>query len=372
MWIVIAVVIALLVVMKLFELDFSSIGNAIANKEEGIVSSVSQGNYPISLTSSKNAGFGSISGNVYALTDLNLNIINTSDGEVKLCYEHRLSNPVIDVNGGYAVLYDQGGLTYSLHSASETVYTDKADNSILCAAVSQTGNVALATTSDSAKTTIKVYNKSLDEKFSFDVSYGYVTAIAMDSRGTRLAFSAVNSEGAKLKTVVYTMNISDTEPRGEFEYPVSSVVDLSFNGSDAYVVGNDFVSTITSLKKEHKVFEQGSISLVSYCYDSSSRLVVAFAEFEGATSNSVAIVKPSGKVYSQASDLPEIKALSASSSTVTVLSGNELISYKASNFEEKQRQIAFESYSAIQHISTKVFVRYQSFVDIVDNKDNNE
>ena len=368
MWIIIAVIIVLLVVMKLFELDFSSIGNAISGKEESIVSSVSSGNYPVTLTSSKNIAFGSISGNVYALTDLDLNIISSSNGEVKQNYEHRLANPVIDVNGGYAVLFDQGGTAYSLHTPTDTVYTDKADNSILCAAVSQTGTVALATTSDCAKTTIKVYSKSLDEKFSFDVSYGYVSALAIDSRGTRLAFAAVNSEGAKLKTVVYTMNISDDKPRGEFEYLVSSVVDLQFNSSDVYVVGNDFVSVISSLKKERKAFEQGSISLVSYCYDTSNRLVIAYADFEGSVSDSVAIVKPSGRVSSKGTDLPEIKAITASSSTVSILSGNELISYKSSNFEERQKLIALESYSDIQQMSSKIFVRYQSFVDLAENE----
>ncbi len=371
MWIIIIAVIIVLVVMKLFELDFSSVGKVISGTEEGIVSSVTQDSYPVTLTSSKNIAFGSMAGNVYALTDLDFNVINSSSGEVRLNYEHRLANPVIDVDGGYALLFDQGGTTYSLHTPSETVYTDKADNAILCGAVSQTGAVALATTSDSAKTTIKIYSKSLDEKFSFDVSYGYVTAIAVDSRGTRVAFAAVNSDSAKLKTVVYTMNISDDEPRGEFEYVASSVVDLQFNSSSVYVVGDDFVSVISSLKKERTVFEQGSINLVSYCYDTSNRLVLAYADYQGAVNDSVAVVKPSGKVASECKELPEIKALTASSSTVSILSGNELISYKASDFEEKQRLIVFETYADIQQMSSKIFVRYQSFVDVADNADNN-
>ena len=167
------------------------------------------------------------------------------------------------------------------------------------------------------------------------------------------------------------MNISDDEPRGEFEYVASSVVDLQFNSSSVYVVGDDFVSVISSLKKERTVFEQGSINLVSYCYDTSNRLVLAYADYQGAVNDSVAVVKPSGKVASECKELPEIKALTASSSTVSILSGNELISYKASDFEEKQRLIVFETYADIQQMSSKIFVRYQSFVDVADNADNN-
>ncbi len=365
-WFAIAAVILVLAVMKLFELDFSSIGNSISGGDGSIVSSVSQSSYPVNLTSSDNAAFGSISGNIYALTDLDFSVVNPSNGEVKLNFEHRFANPVIDVNGGYAVLYDQGGLAYSLNNASETVYNDKTDNPILCAAVSQSGVVALATTSDNAKTTIRVYSRSLDEKFSFDVSFGYVSALAIDSKGTRIAFAAVNSENAKLKTVVYTMNISDDEPRGQFEYSASSVVDLQFDSSNIYIVGDDFVSVVTSLKKEHKVLEQGSMNLISYCYDSSNRLVVAYSEFDGANNSAVSVIKSSGKVYSSKSDLPETRQVTASSSIITILSGNELISYKASDFEEKKRLIASESYSAIQQMSSKVFVRYQSVIDVAD------
>lgn len=83
----------------------------------------------------------------------------------------------------------------------------------------------------------------------------------MDSRGSRVAFAAVSSENARFKTVVYTMNVDDTEPRAQFEYTGSSVLELRFSSTDLFVVGNDFVSVIDSLKTENRYMSRAQSAL---------------------------------------------------------------------------------------------------------------
>lgn len=360
-WIIIILVIIALLVMKLCEIDFSSIGIKGA-PSAGAASE--QGGFPFELQSGGDSSFGELSDNIYVLNDNSLTVIGRSDAKELLSVQHGYSNPIIETAGSYSVLYDQGAASYMLCSKSEQIYEDKADNIILCADVSDSGSVVICTTSDSAKTSIKLLNKSLNEKFSYDVQDGFVTAVAADSRGSRLAFAVVSSENAAFKTTVYTMNIDDESPRAQFVY-YSSVLDLEFKSSDLYVVGADFVSVISSLKNETKVFEQGSASVVSYCFNSSKELVYAYSDYDGSSETKIALVKASGRAEEITSVDSKIKDITASSSHVSVLTSGSVVSYKISNGEETAVYNADDSYTSIQQMSSKIFAKHQTRVELL-------
>ena len=91
-----------------------------------------------------------------------------------MCKPLITANPIVETAGSYSLLYDQGGTAYRLDTEKKNVYSDKSDNQLLCAGASESGSVVLCTTSDSAKSNVSVYNKSLKKKMSYDVANGYV------------------------------------------------------------------------------------------------------------------------------------------------------------------------------------------------------
>lgn len=359
-WIAIILVIIALLVMKLCEIDFSSIGD----KSESSVSVTGGGAFPFKLQSGEDLGFGVFSDNIYALNGSAFTVIGEADGRELLSVEHGYANPIVETAGSYCVLYDQGSGAYMLCSKKNQIYENKSDNSILCADVSDSGCVLLCTTSDTARCVIKLYNKSLDEKFSYDIADGFVTSVAVDGRGSRIAFAVVSSENARFKTTVYTMNTDDEAPRAQFVYS-SSVLDLEFKSTDLYIVGTDFVSTVSSLKNETKVFEEGNVSTVSHCFNSSGNLVYAYTDYEGAGETSVAYVKPSGNVTAVTVISGRVKDITASSSRVSVLTDSSVFSYKISSGEQLQSFEVDDSYTSIQQMSSKIFAKRGTNIELI-------
>ncbi|MCC8016673.1 MAG: DUF5711 family protein [Clostridiales bacterium] len=360
-WIIIAIIIAALLVMRICEIDFSNAGSGSSS------SGSSAAGFPFELYSGADVSFGELGNNIYVLSDTSYTVINPSSGNALQNFEHGYSNPLTKSSGNYSIIYDQGGYSYRLVSSKEVVYDTKSDNAILCADVSSSGNVAVCTTSDDAKSTVTVYNKSSDKKFSFNVTYGYVTSVAIDSRGSRIAFAALNSENAKLKTVVFTMNIDDSSPRAQFEYVSSDIYDLKFSSTDLFVVGSDFISVISSLKNENKVFESGNVNTVSYCFNPSGALVYVYSDYLG-SENNVAVIKSSGTVSNVAKISAQVKDVSASSSRISVLTDDSVFTYKSSNGELKNTVSVDDSYTYIQHISSKIFTKRQTMVELLNEK----
>lgn len=356
-WAVIGVIVAVLLVMRIAEIDFSSVGNTDSNTASGQSSG-----YPYSLSSGSDLYFGAVGSDIAVLEDTAYTVLNSSNGNVIFTADHGYSNPVIVTAGSYSLLYDQGGVSYRLDSDSKNIYQEKASQTVLCADVSDSGAVAIAQTGADSLSTVSVYGKSLNQKFSYDVN-GYVTNVAVDSRGSRVAFAVVSSENARLKTVVYTMNVDDTEPRAQFEFIGSSVFTLRFSSTDLFVVGSDFVSVISSLKDINTVFEQGAVNTVSYSFSSNGSLVYAYTAYSGSADNIISVVKPSGRVAQVASVSSAVKDITGTSSRVSVLTADSVITYKISNSEVLCTYPVDDSYSSIVQVSSDVYARHQASVE---------
>ncbi len=360
-WIVICLVVAALIVMRVAEIDFSSIGGSASSQSQS-------SGFPYQLASGSDLYFGSVGNDLCLLEDSTYTVLDSSDAEVKYSFEHGYSNPIVKTAGSYSLLYDQGGVSYRLDTNSENVYQEKTQSSLICADVSDSGTVALATTSDSALSTITVYNKSLKQKFTYDVTAGYVTSVAVDSRGSRVAFAAVSSENARFKTVVYTMNVDDTEPRAQFEYTGSSVLELRFSSTDLFVVGNDFVSVIDSLKTEKQIYEPGTVGLVSYSFTPDGSLIYVYTAYSGSADNNISVVKPSGKVIEVASTDSAVKDVTGSSTRVTILTSESVVTYKISNSKVLAESRVDDSYSSVMQITSDVYARHQAVVELLGSE----
>lgn len=360
-WIVICLVVAALIVMRVAEIDFSSIGGSASSQSQS-------SGFPHQLASGSDLYFGSVGNDLCLLEDSTYTVLDSSDAEVKYSFEHGYSNPVVKTAGSYSLLYDQGGVSYRLDTNSENVYQEKTQSSLICADVSDSGTVALATTSDSALSTITVYNKSLKQKFTYDVTAGYVTSVAVDSRGSRVAFAAVSSENARFKTVVYTMNVDDTEPRAQFEYTGSSVLELRFSSTDLFVVGNDFVSVIDSLKTEKQIYEPSTVGLVSYSFTPDGSLIYVYTAYSGSADNNISVVKPSGKVIEVASTDSAVKDVTGSSTRVTILTSESVVTYKISNSKVLAESRVDDSYSSVMQITSDVYARHQAVVELLGSE----
>lgn len=363
-WCVVLVIVLVLLIMKLCEIDYTELKNQISAKISESQSVSDNEKFPYVLDNSDDIVLNELGNKISVMNDETLAVVDSSDAKQIFIDDHGFSNPVINVRGSYAVAFDQGSNKYRLDTSKGNVYKSTADNTILCACTSASGTVAMALTSSDAKSEIVVLNKSLNEKLRYSVSAGYVTDIAVDDNANRIAFAVIYSENAAFYTTVYTMNVDDAAPKAEFTFP-STVLDIRFSGSKLFVVGMDFVSIISSMKNEEKIFEQGSINVVSFSYNSGDNLVLAYSEYTGQTDQKIALIAPSGKIRTNMTVNANIKDISASSSEISVLTDDSVIVYSIRNGEVKNQYVVDDSYSSILQMSSKIFAKHRSYIELL-------
>ena len=365
-WVLLIAVIVALGVIKLSEINFSSLFSSIG-ESSGLSETVSDdSNFPYRISGEGNSQLAVIGNRIAILNDSVYTVINSSNAQERIKDEHGYVNPILRVSGGYSVLFDQGANTYRLDSATENIYENSVDEEILCADVSDTGVVAIASVSGIHKSRITVYGKSFTERMNYEISGGYITSIDISDNSRYVAVTVMSSENAKIKSTLYIMSVGYNEPKAKFEYLGSAILDIHFSSNDLYVVGNDFVSVINSLEKEIAVYGQGSIDTVAYCYNPSDVLIIAYGEYVGAPNNIISYVKASGQIKTQIEVSSQIKDVTASGTEMTALTGGEIISFKISNGKETRRLSVDDSYTEIAQMSSKIYGMRSSKLELVN------
>lgn len=364
-WIVIFIIIAVLAVMKICEININSVKENFTDADGNftITQGVTDDNFPYNIDSSRNVTLKEVNKKIGVLTPTGFSIIDSKNADVKYTFDHGYSNPILRNSGIYTLIFDQGDKSMRLDTTSENVYETEAKTNIFCADVAKNGSIVYAAASKEKKCDILVYNKSMKNQLSYSISDGYVIAAAINDSGNKISFVAVNSENAQLKSTLYTMNVGENEIKEKIELPQGNVVDIEYSSNNVYVIGDSYLSVITNQKKAQTVYKQGSISTVAYTFTPSNELVFIYNSYTNSTENVIARVKSNGKIRKEGKISGNVKSVSASSSAVSVLTGNEIVSFKLSNLEKTGSTAVEDSVKSICRMGTDVFVHRQSLID---------
>ena len=184
----------------------------------GIAVSISQtfamlgaGSYPIELESNETINTVSKGSYSYVLTNSHIYSFSSS-GKVMLNYAHRFENPVIKTSASGAIVFNQGGTEAYIFDIKELKSTIKTKKSILTAAVSNSGNYAIATTSNKYASDVAVFKKNgnqIYEWYSADIT---VNNIAISPNGKKLAVAGIDLLSAEHKSKLCVLKFDSPTP----------------------------------------------------------------------------------------------------------------------------------------------------------------
>ena len=358
-WIVLAVLLAAIVILKLCEVDFGSLSGGSGT------SSVLTGNFPYALDGSDGVTVHKQGAKLAVLTGGSITVLNPSDGKEEFTAVHGYANPITAASDSYLVTYDQGGSKLRLDYSGENLYEIESKTGLLCADVADDGKVVYAAQSADKRSDVQVITKTRADKMKYSLSY--VTNIAIRDNGSQVAFVAMNSKDARLQPKLYLMRVKDTEPYASFDLPGTQVLDIAYRGSSLYVVGGSFVSVVKGDKLE-TVLKNGEVQTVAYDYSASGDLVVAYSSYSNATQNTVARITAGGKVQKPFTVQGAIKDLSASGSRVAVLFADKIKIYKLSDGSVVHTADCTDAVRSITMMSSNVFVQRQSVIEKEETK----
>lgn len=365
-WAVLVLIIAVLIVLKIWEIDFNTVKKSISNSS-GIVSSA-ESIYPLSLDSSKNVKIVPQNDKLNIFTGTSCTVINPTTGEKENSIVHGYSNPIMKTSGNYICIYDQGATRFRLDTINGGVYEETTETPVLCADVAKNGSVIYAVQGTDSKCILNIDNKSLKQLMSLNVNSGYITAVAIDSSGKHCAYATVNSKNAKFITTIYTINIGDKKERAALELEGTNLLDMKYCSTDLFLIGDNRLSRVTNQKKLKDVFKKDEVNTCCYNYTSSGELVYVYSKYTSANENYLTYINANGRVKTTVELLQKPKYVSSSSNEMTVLFTDKIVTYSLTSGEEKGSAVVDDSVSIVHKLSTKCFICRHQVLDVTELK----
>lgn len=363
-WSVLGVIVLTIAVMKICEIDFADVKNKISANTA--VSSVSEDVYPYSLNISGNTDVAVVNDKLAVLSDSSLTVFNPTNAKKTYSFEHGYTNPVMLSSGNYICIYDRGSTRLRLDTTSKQLYEKTVDRNIICASLASNGTVAYASFSDDADCELTVITKTERKKMTLPIKGGYITRIAVNSSGTKCTYVTVSSTDAVITSTVHTINVGNSEDTATAEFQSSNILDVTYSDSnDAYIIGDDFLSIVSSQKKFVNVFEKGTISTVNYCYTAKNELIVNYRDYSNSSESNLAYIKSNGTVKCKTTLGNTVKYLSSSGNNVTVLFPDGVSTYSLSKFESKKTYKCDSSINSVHSLGSKIYIQYGQYIDVM-------
>ena len=122
-------------------------------------------NFPLNISGGIDYQVGNLNGYLAILSDAYI-YIYTEDGELYEERQHAYANAMLQTSGKKALIYESGGNKFRIDNKRKNLYTKKMEQNIIFARISENGNVAVITTSDTYICKLTVFDDSDEEIYS--------------------------------------------------------------------------------------------------------------------------------------------------------------------------------------------------------------
>lgn len=245
-------------------------------------------------------------------------------GKIVWKIDTAMSNPLVEAAGKYVLLADLGGKNYAaLYKEGKLVCEFSPENDIISAEVNAKGYTVLATDTVGYKGNVKVFDKKGKEKFSWNSGDGYITDVAINGRGSRIAVSQMLSSKESASSCVQFIDLSSKKVVRTAERENSLISEIRYLGSRLISVSESELCGFSA---------SGRLSYsVSFAgrkverYDISSNNLLAFTAVDNRGNYVLELYTPGGKLKGVYNAEGSIKNFSVSKDTVVAASHRDIL-----------------------------------------------
>lgn len=271
-------------------------------------STVEQGNF---LVSEKNVIFAS---------DTSLTACN-STGKELLSVQHGFSSPTLRAAGIHVMLYNLGGKSCLLETASGEEVKLTADANILCGAVAANGRSVLLTAADNYCGRLTAYDAKGKVLSYYWFSEYYPTAAAMSPDGTKAAVAGVSAKDGVISSAVYVIDLSSDAAVQPAAASSGNMLCAVCWDTDSAVeaIGDTGILFLNPSTGEKREYDFGGSKLTAFC-GNGGRVAVSLAPFESSQSQTLLVLDSSGNSLFTRQFSGKIRSVSLFGQTAAALS----------------------------------------------------
>lgn len=257
------------------------------------VSLIGSGSYPITLSSTSVKDSVSKGGHYFVLT-ADCVAAYSNAGKELFNYAHGFEFPVIKVSDSRAIVFNQGGNDVLVFNLSGIKNTVKTENSIITAAVSDSGAYAVATLSKKYAGEVKVYGKKGNVLYEWYSAEEIINNIALSPLGKKLAVSTFNSSNGIFNSTVSVLNFKSANAEFKREFSDTLVYSIDTFHSSRFAVVTD--SLVTFFKwSDYKANEYSHEYSTAFFRGGKGGYLVVSNRESDKTDNRISVYSKSGK-----------------------------------------------------------------------------
>ena len=173
-------------------------------------------------------------------------------------------NPVAVGTGKYLLVYEMGGVQYSLYNSYTKIHSGKTEYPISGGAVSESGTYALSTLGKDSATVVTLYSERFNRVGRYRRS-GYVTDMTIDEKGENVALLTSVPDGGLLDTELVLIKVEKGEERARVRFEETVGLSCTFTESGKIAVLLDSgVRYVTPKGEISAKYDFGGRTLVGY------------------------------------------------------------------------------------------------------------
>ncbi len=224
-------------------------------------------------------------------------------------------NPVAVGTGKYLLVYEMGGLQYSLYNSYTKIHSGKSDYPISGAAVSESGMYAICSFDKDSATVVTLFSERFKLLGRYQKS-GYVTDVAIDDGGEMLAVLTVNPSGGLFSTELMLAKPGEREAHARVTLEQTTGLSCTFTESGRVaVLCDDGVRYISKRGEVRGAYDFDGRILAAYDV-SAEGICVALKKSAVSSKNIVIAFDKNGKIVYNEDVGEEIVALARCDDTV--------------------------------------------------------
>lgn len=271
-----------------------------------------------------------IDDNIAMLSNTSLTVFNGTAKEMTN-RAHNLSNPMMKVNGGRAILYDMGGNKYSVDTISKNIRSCKSESAIMSGDVSENGVYGLVTESVDYLSEMTIYNKNGSEKYKYYFSEYYISDISINRNGTNAVVSGVASKNGGLKSIVYVFDFKSDVPKMTFEYDENMIMCVEFmENGNICVIGDKSAGVINMWTGKKQDFDYDAKILTCYNVNKYEGIQLSLSSVGEGQNCEIVLLDRNGNTILKIPTEYSILSITSRGSRVAGVSEDKVFLYKTS------------------------------------------
>lgn len=225
--------------------------------------------YPVDISGDSVVSMQAFGNNAALLTDTSLLVYNSS-GAQTIARGHTFADPLLSGDGEYMLVAELGGNRYTLHTKKEEVLSGQVPSTIVSAAVSSSGQIALVTeSSQSYMSEVLVFDRKGSKVFHWYSADLIVADVAFSPRQKEIAVLGLSAVEGDMRSTLHIFSLSGKEEGPTHTYRATGAMMTAvqyFDNGRVAAVGDTAVWVYDPDKNEAAVTQFEDAELLGYAF----------------------------------------------------------------------------------------------------------